>query len=300
MPRPAPQIDRVVAVINVLAGRDDGASLTELAAALGESQSTMVHVLAALTSAGYLIREDDRRYHLGPALVEPGRVAAARYPALAIARRHMDRLSRTHHAPCFAFVRDRRWARLVHYTRDPVHPFPSMRIGELIPVVPPLCGVFMAWAPAIDVDEWLAADPTLPPARARDLRRALLAVRRAGYLVEGQPREGLGDPLFQALEATPSPSRDRELARLLSDGDRDGEGYILTALAPSSTYLATGIGAPIFGASGTVEITMTLSTYDRALTGREIRAIGTEVRAAADAATAELGGHEPAPRDRRR
>ena len=62
----------------------DGATLTEIAAAVGADRSAFVHVLAALTTSGVLYREpDDRRYHLGPALVRPGRVAGARYGELA-------------------------------------------------------------------------------------------------------------------------------------------------------------------------------------------------------------------------
>ena len=88
MPRPSPQTDRVVAVIDLLASRDDGATMTEISRHLAISQASCVHLLAALTTAGYLVREpDDRRYHLGPALAGPGRMAEARYPLLAVAPR---------------------------------------------------------------------------------------------------------------------------------------------------------------------------------------------------------------------
>ena len=181
----------MVAIVNLLSGRPDGLTLTELAADLGESQSTMVHVLAALTSAGYLVREQsDRRYHLGPALVEPGRVAADRYPGLAIARRHMSRLSQEFESPCYAFVRDRRWARLVHYTWDPHHPVPPMKIGELIPLVPPLGAVFVAWAPAAQIDEWLAADPSLSDGRGRAAADVARRDAPARLLGRGAPRGG--------------------------------------------------------------------------------------------------------------
>lgn len=206
----------MVAIINLLAGRTGGVTLTEAADELGESSSTMVHVLAALTSAGYLVREQsDRRYHLGPALVEPGRVAADRYPGLAIARRHMDRLSKEFESPCYAFVRDRRWARLVHYTWDPHRPVPPMRIGELIPLVPPLGAVFVAWAPAAQVDEWLDADPSLSDDAVAELRTSLVRMRRLGFSVEARRDEGLGDRVLDRLQEAPSPVRDRELRQML-------------------------------------------------------------------------------------
>ena len=296
MPRPAPQIDRVVAIINLLSGRTEGATLTEMADELDESQSTMVHVLAALTTAGYLVREQsDRRYYLGPALVEPGRVAADRYQALAVAHRHMDRLSRTYGSACYAFVRDRRWARLVHYTWDPSHPVPPMRIGELIPMVPPLGSVFLAWAPAEHVDEWIAADPSLSTDRAKWLRTTLVRMRSLGFTVEVRSDEGIGDQVLDRLQASPSPARDAELRRLLSN-----EEYLVTKINPHTTYWATGIGAPVFGPSGGVELSITLSPFNRSLSGRELMAVGRQVRLAADAVTEEVGGHQRPTRSTRR
>ncbi len=296
VPRPAPQIDRVVAVLNLLSGRVEGATLTELADELGQSSSTMVHVLAALTTAGYLVRElPDRRYHLGPALVEPGRVAADRYPGLSIARRHMDRLSRTFGSPCYAFVRDRRWARLVHYTWDPHHPVPPMRIGELIPMVPPLGAVFVAWAPTELVDDWLATDPSLSVERSTWIRAALVGMRRLGFSLEVRSDEDIGDRVLDRLQEPPSPVRDLELRRMLSDQEP-----LVARIDPQATYWVTGIGAPVFGVSGVVELSITLSPVGRSLSGREVTAIGSQVRAAADAVTEELGGHGPAIRPTRR
>ncbi len=280
----------MVAVINLLSGRVAGATLTELAEELGESSSTMVHVLAALTTAGFLVREQsDRRYHLGPALVEPGRVAADRYPGLAIARRHMDRLSLAFGSPCYAFVRDRRWARLVHYTWDPRHPVPPMRIGELIPMVPPLGAVFVAWAPTELVDEWLGADPLLSDERATWLRATLARMRRLGFSLEIRSDEGMGDQMLGRLQEPPSPARDHELRRMLSDPE-----HLVTKINPRATYWVTGIGAPVFGPSGVVELSITLSPVGRSLSGREVTAIGDQVRLAAEAVTEVLGGHEPA------
>jgi DNA-binding IclR family transcriptional regulator len=289
VPRPAPQINRVVAVINLLSDRVGGATLTEMAGELGESSSTMVHVLAALTTAGFLVREQsDRRYHLGPALVEPGRVAAGRYPGLAIARLHMDQLSRTFGSACYAFVRDRRWARLVHYTWDPRHPVPPMKIGELIPMLPPLGSVFIAWAPKEKVDEWLGADPSLSDARGEALRTTLIRMRRLGYSVEVRRDGAMGDEVLDQLQRPPSPARDQELRRMLS-----GDEHLVTEIEEHSSYRVTGIGAPVFGPSGAVDLSITLAPVGRVLSGGEVATMGRRVRSTADAVTDELGGHEP-------
>jgi DNA-binding IclR family transcriptional regulator len=76
VPRPSPQTDRVVATINLLADTESGLTLSEIGRALSVDVSSCVHLLAALTASGYVVRDpDDRRYHLGPALVRPGAVA---------------------------------------------------------------------------------------------------------------------------------------------------------------------------------------------------------------------------------
>src|SRR4051812_7379304 len=104
MARPSPQTDRVIATINLLASAPEGATLTEIARAVGQEPSTWQHMRAALTASVFLVREpSDRRYHLGPALVAPGQVALARYPVLAAARPEMDVLSRRFDLPCYAF-----------------------------------------------------------------------------------------------------------------------------------------------------------------------------------------------------
>ncbi len=284
-----------MAIINLLSGRAGGATLSEMADELDESPSTMVHVLATLTTAGYLVRElPGRRYYLGPALVEPGRVAADRYPGLSIARRHMDRLSRTFGLPCYAFVRDRRWARLVHYTWDPRHPVPPMRIGELIPMVPPLGAVFVAWASTEVIDEWLGADPSLPDERAVQMRATLVNMRRLGFSLEIRSDEDMGDRVLNRLQEPPSPVRDRELRRMLSDQEP-----LVIEIDPHATYWVTGIGAPVFGPSGVVDLSITLSPVGRSWSGREVMAIGNQVRLAAESVTEELGGNGPSTRPKR-
>ena len=78
VPRPSPQTDRVVAVIELLAASETGATMTEIARALDVNQASCVHMLAALEESGLVVREPDRLYHVGPALVHPGRVAEQR------------------------------------------------------------------------------------------------------------------------------------------------------------------------------------------------------------------------------
>lgn len=294
MPRPSPQTDRVVAVINLLSTEERGATMTEIARHLGINQASCVHMLAALTAAGFLVREPaDRRYHLGPALVLPGRVAARRYPELATARVEMDALSRTFQRPCFAFAREQDHARLVHYTWDEGGPAPGIRLGDTVPMVPPLGALFFAWESPADITRWLGLDRTITAERAARYRRQLVVLRRRGYVVEAQPlpRPEVQQDLTRTFDDRQSPRRDSLLHRMLVDhGDDD---HVLTDLEADEEYLIHAVGAPVFDAQRSVEMSFTMIGFDAPVTGREIQRIATAVRAAADRTTTALGGVSP-------
>jgi len=298
VPRPSPQTDRVVAVINLLSTQETGATMTEIARHLDINQASCVHMLAALTSAGFLFREpSDRRYHLGPALVLPGRVAARRYPELATAREEMDALSRTFGQPCFAFSREGDHARLVHYTWDAGSPAPEMRLGDTVPMVPPLGALFFAWDQPAVVARWLSLDTSMDEQRAAGYRSQLSGLRSLGYAVEAQPPSEQITELSRVVDERTSPQRDGRLYRMLVA--HEGGEHLLTEVESESSYAVHGIGAPIFSEHGTVEMSFNMIGFDRPITGEQIAVIGTAVRAAADRTTAALGGVVPRSRGNR-
>lgn len=292
MPRPSPQTDRVVAVINLLSTQESGATMTEIARHLEMNQSSCVHMLAALTAAGFLFREpSDRRYHLGPAMVMPGRVAARRYPELATAREEMDTLSRTFGRPCFAFSREGDHARLVHYTWDSGSPAPEMRLGDTVPMVPPLGALFLAWDEPKVVARWLALDTSMDDQRAMRYRTQLAAVRARGYAVEAQPPSERITELSRVVDDRPSPQRDGRLYRMLVA--HEGGEHLLTEVEADLAYAVHAIGAPIFTEYEAVEMSFNMIGFDQPITGAQIHRIGAAVRAAADRTTAALGGRVP-------
>lgn len=281
-------------MINLLASDETGATMTEIARHLDINQASCVHMLAALTTSGFLVREPaDRRYHLGPALVLPGRVAAGRYPELATARVEMESLSRAFERPCFAFARERDHARLVHYTWDERGPAPGIRLGDTVPMVPPLGALFYAWESPAAITRWLGLDRTITADRAARYRRQLVVLRRRGYVVEAQPlpRPEVQQDLSRTFDDRQSPQRDGLLHRMLVDhGDNE---HVLTDLAPDEEYLIHAVGAPVFDAEGSVEMSFTMIGFEGPVSGREIQRIATAVRAAADRTTTALGGRSP-------
>ncbi len=287
VPRPSPQTDRVIAVIELLAASERGATMTEIARSLDLSQATCVHLLAALTTAGFLFREPEgRRYHLGPALAHPGRVAAERYPVLAAARPEMVALSAQVGLPCFALELDRGHARLVHHTWAPGSSPTPVRLGETLPLNPPLGLVFVAWGPDEDFDAWLASDAEKWAGREQQYRAARAAVREFGFVVELAPDAVNSADLAGTLDERPSPYRDGRLHRLLSaHGDR---AHILTDLSSARTYAVSAIGAPVIDGTGRVVLSLSLAAFPAPLSGSTIRELGTSLRSSANAVAASL------------
>ncbi|CAN5549433.1 hypothetical protein BH10ACT1_BH10ACT1_12740 [soil metagenome] len=287
MPRPAPQTDRVVAVIELLAEAEEGASMTEIAGALAVNQATCVHLLAALTTAGFLVREpSDRRYHLGPALVRPGRRAAERYPALAAARGEMAALSKRFGLPCFAFAPEGDHGRLVHYTWPPGGAPPEVKLGERVPLRPPLGMAFAAWGPDDVFQAWLALEPDLGPEQAARYEQRRTAVRDLGFVAELAPDPANRGGLVDALVDPSSPYRDGQLHRLLSS--HDGQDHVLTDLADAGPRTVIGVSAPAFDGGGGLVLILDLVTYPEVLDTPAISEIGAAVRVAADAVTTVL------------
>ena len=287
MPRPSPQTDRVVGVISMLTERPEGATLTEIAQHLAMDRSTCVHMLAALTRSGFLVREAaDRRYHLGPALVAPGRVAAQRYPHLAAARVEMARASRATGLPCCAFAREGDHARLVAYTWGEGEGPPEMRLGDMVPLVPPLGALFFAWGPRDEVEHWFSLDPACGAAQQQRYREQLGRIRRAGYVVEARPARVDDRRLSQLVDDRPSPRRDGRLHELLVD---HGHGeHLITAVDPDRSYAVHGIGAPVRDAEGRATMSFNLIGFEEPVTGRELRRLAKVVRDAATRTTTAL------------
>ncbi len=292
MPRPSPQTDRVVAVIELLAASETGATMTEIARALDINQASCVHMLAALAASGFVVREPDRRYHVGPALVHPGRVAEQRYSLLAEARPEMAALSSRFDAACFAFSPELDHARLVHYSWPLGQSVPGVRLGETVPLTPPLGMVFVAWGPEAEFDTWLALAPTADADQAAQLRVQRGAIRDLGFVVETSAPPTQQSDLAHVLDDRASPYRDGQLHRLLAGHGADE--FLLTELGDARLHAVSGIGAPVFDAAGAVALSLNLVAFAAALPTSAIVEIGTAARAATDRVTAAIGGRRPA------
>ena len=93
--RASPPTDRVVGILDFLAGRPgERFGVSELARRVGVSKPTCLGIVTSLTDAGYLVRDPtDKTYRLGPSLITLGHKAQESMRVSPAAREQLRRLS---------------------------------------------------------------------------------------------------------------------------------------------------------------------------------------------------------------
>lgn len=286
--RSSPPTERVVALLDFLVaqhGKRFGVS--ELARKLDISKPTCLGIATALTASGYLVRDPRTlRYGLGPALIAAGRVAQDSFAVAAIARQHLEHLTRTYGTACTAsaVVGERITVLEATGARG------AVKVGQTYPYAPPVGLMYVLWEPDAELDAWLAREPTLPVrVDVAHLRRVVEECRARGYLVESLTSTGMRlHSLMAGVAAYDLPEEVRELVGELvsSLGERV---YLGADVAPRRKHGVHLIAAPTFDAAGRQELVLTLYVGE-AITGAEIARRGKALVDAADAVTAKVGG----------
>jgi len=288
MARPAPAVDRTVAVLNLLAAHPDTAfSLSEMCRRLDINKATAHAMLTALADSGFLLRNPrDKSYTLGPALIALGSAAAARRLELVeFARAPMQALAAETGLQCV--VSSAMGEEIVFLAvAGEVVPFgPHVRVGQRVPLAPPIGTVFMAWSLPDEVDTWLhrTVGAPLGVGELESFRNGVRAVRRRGYSVGLEP-DVLGVRLGQSLD------------------DHEAVPPLLAQLSQTS-YLMDDFGAgahrighlaaPVFGPDERVAMVLTLYGFQKQLTGADIDALATRLTATTREITFAVRGRHP-------
>lgn len=295
--RRSPPTDRVVQVLDHLVARPDRRfGLSELARDLGISKPTCLGILTALVRGGYLSRDPDARYGLGPALIAAGRAAQRGLAVGSVVRPHLEALAGEFGAvaTASAVVGDRVMILEVATPPGVEAGRVAARVGQVYPFAPPVGLMYVLWSHDDDFARWLRRDPAFPVVLDRDLlRRVVDDCRRRGYLVERLTPNGRR--LFSLLAGVAGRDLPTELRELVGEmvsslGDRV---YVGGATSAEAEYPVSLVAAPSYDADGRQALVVTLDVA-AAISGAEIERRGRALVAAADAVTAELGGRAPA------
>jgi DNA-binding IclR family transcriptional regulator len=287
MARPAPAVERIVAIIEFLAARPDRAfTLSELARRLGLNKATVHAALNSLVEAGWLIRHPgDKSYALGPALVTIGAAAAARQRELVdFAEPEMHALADELGLQCIASAVIGDEMVILARAGRPAPLEVSVPVGQRLPLVPPLGTVFVAWASPDEIEAWLRrVGPSAGPRQLDRYRSALAAIRARGYSIalEAGTRARLATALGDR----------REVEALIEKLGH--EEYALAELDSSAAYEVSLLSAPVFGPDGRVALALTLFGFRGQLPAGQIPEFGERLKVAADAVTRAIHGRPP-------
>ena len=302
MARPSPQTDRVVAVVDLLANRPDGMTLSEIARRLGLSPVTMHPMLASLLRAGWIVRHPTRKtYRLGPALAMIGQTAAAGFSAIDVCHPVLAALQQELRLSALAVAPGEEQGLVVDLVHDPADAERGVRIGDPVPFQPPLGFSYMAWQDAKTVARWIARGGNDPEIERR-YRHILDVTRERGYSVDivVPPQAQLGRLLTQidpvvleraSTDASHGEVRDaieRYAATLAADA-----AYGPAELDPDGTYLFDTVSAPVFDHRAEVALIVGLRGFRESVTGLEAEKIGQRLVDACAEITTAIGGTRP-------
>ncbi|MGB3352010.1 MAG: helix-turn-helix domain-containing protein [Mycobacterium sp.] len=293
--RASPPTERVVAILDYLAGRPrERLGVSELARRLGLSKPTCLGIATSLTEAGYLVRDAaDKTYRLGPSLITLGHRAQESLRVSPAARVELRRLSEKFgvSAGLSAVIDDR--ITLLDLVA-PAGATPGVDVGQSYPFAPPVGLMFVLWDDEA-VRNWLAMEPTVPLHASRTdpdrLHRVIERCRADGYLVE---RLTPGGRRLYSLLAGMSSTMPDELRALLGELVSDiGERVYLREEKPGRRrHDISVISAPVFDHYGR-QVMVASMRIGKALTDNEIRDHAKALIGTADAVSAQLGGAGP-------
>ena len=295
--RASPPTDRVVRILDFLAGRpDERFGVSELARRIGLSKPTCLGIVTSLAEAGYLVRDAaDKTYRLGPSLITLGHKAQESLRVSPAARDELRRLSaRFGVTAALSGVIDDRITLL-----DLVAPAgarPGVEVGQSYPFAPPVGLMFVLWDDEAE-RSWLDKEPTIPLRTHSDrLNRVIAKCRDDGYLVE---RQTPGGRRLYSLMAGMSSNLPDELRALLGELVSDiGERVYLRDENGSAGKRRTTrhdisvISAPVYDHYQR-QVMVASMHIGKSLTDNEIVQRARALVATADAVTTQLGGAKP-------
>ena len=296
MARPAPGADRSVAVLELLAEHpEERFTLSEVARRCSLNKATAHALLSALTDRGVLLRHpEEKRYSLGPRLVAIGDAARRGYAAVDFVPSLLAELASE------TGLWARAWRLSSAHVVGVVHVgMPRDLAGSppvRLPLAPPIGALFMAWADSLTAEAWLARAGSVEAVRpAFD---ALPVIRQKGFSVTLDSPEwraltvptgrtgGSGGPGGAADAGDPDVQR-----ALLAAVSR--QSLLETAIDETTSYRPAEIDAPVFDATGRVELVVSLIPDGRDVSGRRVLELAQRLVAAADRLTDAVRGRRP-------
>ncbi len=299
MTRPSPATERTVALLNFLASRPgESFSLSELARRLDLNKSTAFLMVNSLVESGYLLKNPiQKAYSLGPALIAVGSAAARQFAPVDHAADEMRRLAEELSVQCVAGAVVAGEIVMLACAGEPKPFGTSISPGQRLPLAPPLGTVYMAWASAEEIEDWLKKlGPDVTQEQKTRFINVLDDVRKRGYATGLEAIAKLR--LSKALGEVPSVDGqiDREQLKNIVQGlveELTHEERVLSDISGQPSYHLSHISAPVFGPDGKVKLALNLIDLPRQLSSEQVKEFATCLLAATARITQSIGGTVP-------
>ncbi|WP_427004870.1 flavin reductase [Pseudarthrobacter sp. H2] len=184
-------------------------------------------------------------------------------------RAEMDRLASSLGAECTAMaVIDDQMAVLVAGSGSPWDT--EDRLGERIPLMPPMGELCMAWEDDASIDRWLARALPSDECTPQEYRERLQAVRNRGWsmTMRGDYRD---EEIFAALREYSSgcytPAQERGIREIIS---RTSSSYAPVCLEDGQKYEVDSLLAPVWDAAGKVRLVLRIAQLPSAVSAQQI------------------------------
>jgi DNA-binding IclR family transcriptional regulator len=277
MTRLSPAVGRIISVLNFFAEHPKQAfTLTQIVKSLRLSRATGHALLMGLVEGGYLYRNADKSYVLGPALLSLARNAQAHFSPLDVARRELRTLADELDVVAAALFIDRdeivvreRAASVTHLGRAPPP-------GQRYPMHPWGAAFLANLSDEMVEEAFDKANPPLSEAEREEERRQIAFGRRHGFLFGVYASGRIPDTSEVPLE------------------NRRNMGRVITALEPEAAYDLQFLVAPVMSERGRAAAAIALSGFGRVYSGSEVAEVGARLVEACRRITTFIAGKQAA------
>jgi DNA-binding IclR family transcriptional regulator len=277
MPRNSPAVERVVSVLNFFAEHPQQSfNLSQVVRSLRLSRATCHAMLSALVDSGYLFRNTDKTFVLGPTILAIGRNAEQSFSAVDVARRELRKLADEFDVVAVAVFADKGQIVIRERAASRTHLGWAPPPGVSYPIYP-WGVVFAAHLPPAQLESWLdQATPRLTAEQRAEAHEKVAFLRTHGFVFavhDASRMEPMGD--------TPGSSRN--------------PGRTITKLDPKASYELHYIEAPVMNERGAAGFALALHNFSGSYTGEQVAAIAERLRESCRRVTTFVAGrHGPA------
>lgn len=278
----SPPTDRVVAVVELLATQQEPSSVASIASRLELNRSTATSILLALERAGWVTRQSDRRYALGPGLITVAEAVHQAFPVSAEISKALEELARrTGCGATLAWVGSTDMTFLATVPGGGKMPA-GVGAGLRLPVGAPAYAAVIAHRDLPARREWLA---TARPGDRQILKEVLSQIKTTGVAVYGlsesdpQVLDLLGEVADLLAENPQRSSLRRRMFKLFAE--LAPIPYTEEQLASAQPLSVGYLAAPVF-AEGRASYELQLGPLRAAVSRSERERYIAEIRATTD------------------